>query len=119
VKVAHGALQIALALLERAGVRETAMAAATYILWVGAGAMAVAGSVWAVAGAVAPFRMLVPSVLQAGGPGLLDGLAVEVLMADTAAAELGLVGDIVMLLFRFCHGPPLARCRPRAASPPD
>jgi len=48
--------------------------------------------------------MLLPRVLQAGGTGLLDGVAVEMLMTDTATAELGLVGDVVMLSFRFCHG---------------
>jgi hypothetical protein len=41
VKVAHSAVQLPLALRERAGVRETAMAAATYIVWGGADAMAV------------------------------------------------------------------------------
>jgi hypothetical protein len=41
VKVARSALQIPLALRERAGVRETVMAAATYIVWGGADAMAV------------------------------------------------------------------------------
>jgi hypothetical protein len=41
VKVARSALRIPLALGERAGVRETVMAAATYILRGGADAMAV------------------------------------------------------------------------------
>jgi hypothetical protein len=41
VKVAQSALQIPLALWERAGVRETVMAAATYIVRGGADAMAV------------------------------------------------------------------------------
>jgi Flp pilus assembly protein CpaB len=41
VKVARSALQISLALRERAGVRETAMAAATHIVRGGADAMAV------------------------------------------------------------------------------
>jgi hypothetical protein len=41
VKVVRSALLIPLALGERAGVRETVMAAATYILWGGADAMAV------------------------------------------------------------------------------
>jgi hypothetical protein len=41
MKVARSAPRISLALRERAGVRETAMAAATYIFRVGADAMAV------------------------------------------------------------------------------
>jgi hypothetical protein len=41
VKVVRSALRIPLALRERAGVRETVMAAATYILRGGADAMAV------------------------------------------------------------------------------
>jgi hypothetical protein len=41
MKVAHSALPVALAHWERAGVRETVMAAWTYILWGGADAMAV------------------------------------------------------------------------------
>jgi hypothetical protein len=41
MKVARSALPVTLAHWERAGVRETVMAAATYILWGGADAMAV------------------------------------------------------------------------------
>jgi hypothetical protein len=41
VKVARSALRLPLALWERAGVRETVMAAATYVLSGGAGAMTV------------------------------------------------------------------------------
>jgi hypothetical protein len=41
MKVARSALPVTLANWERAGVRETVMAAATYILWGGADAMAV------------------------------------------------------------------------------
>jgi hypothetical protein len=43
VKVAQSALQVSLAPWERAGVMQTVMAAATYIVWGGAGAMAVSG----------------------------------------------------------------------------
>jgi hypothetical protein len=43
MEVAHSALPVTLAPWERAGVRETGMAAATYILWGGADAMAVSG----------------------------------------------------------------------------
>jgi hypothetical protein len=42
-------------------------------------------------------------VLQTGGSGLLDGLAVKVLMADPAAAELGFVGDVVVVVIGFSH----------------
>jgi hypothetical protein len=41
MKVARSALPVTLAHWERAGVSETVMAAATYILWGGADAMAV------------------------------------------------------------------------------
>jgi hypothetical protein len=41
MKVARSALPVTLAHWERAGARETVMAAATYILWGGADAMAV------------------------------------------------------------------------------
>jgi hypothetical protein len=41
MKVARSALSIPLAPWERAGVRETVMAAASYILWAGADAMIV------------------------------------------------------------------------------
>jgi hypothetical protein len=44
MKVARSALPVTLAHWERAGVRETVMAAATYILWGGADAMAVSGA---------------------------------------------------------------------------
>ena len=34
---------------------------------------------------------------------MLDGLAVKVLVADPAAAELGLVGDVVVVVIGFSH----------------
>ena len=53
--------------------------------------------------------MILPGVLQAGDAGLLNGVPVEVGMADAAAAEFGLMGDGVtpwvwIRSFWLCHG---------------